>query len=655
MPTPDPPAVEENRSATRHYILGTAGHIDHGKTSLVRALTGTDPDRLPEEKRRGMTIELGFAELRVGDIRFGVVDVPGHERFVRTMVAGATAIDIAVLVVAADDSVMPQTVEHVDILNLLGVRRGVVALTKIDMVDPSLIELVAEEVGTLLHGSPLEHAPICPVSSGTGQGLDDLKQQLARAAGDVHVSPPQPPFRMAIDRVFTVQGRGTVVTGSVLRGTADAGDVLELLPTGETCRVRGLQSHGVDSDRVLRGQRAAINLGGVDRQRIERGCELATPGYLKSSYMIDVRLQCLGSARQPIASAATVRLGMGTRETPVRVVLYESERLEPGAVQYAQLRSGEPLVAVHGQRFILRDASATRTIGGGTVLSPVASRRRGEVNETIGILQDLDRGDEADRVEQVLRLARFSRLTDLQLCARAGIELAVLPNIFDRLRSEGRWLPVAGTNIYAVPTAVDDLVRRLNAWLERYHRTHPDEPGRKVDSVLGWLKRMADETLARPLLERLVADRTLKRLGAFVCLPAFAPQLSGADERLLEGMLAEFRAGGFQPPSLESLKVAAHADRKRIDRLVTLAVAIGELVPIEPKMYLHADVERRLRDAVQALIAERGPVTVAEVREVLASSRKFVVPFLEYLDRIGFTRRIDDRRVLAEESWARTR
>ncbi|MGB2984602.1 MAG: selenocysteine-specific translation elongation factor [Phycisphaerae bacterium] len=648
MPTAPPLHPTTGTGVTRHFILGTAGHIDHGKTALIKALTGVDTDRLPEERRRGMTIELGFAGLTIGGNHFGIVDVPGHERFVRTMVAGATAIDIALIVVAADDSVMPQTTEHVEILHLLGVHRGVVAVTKIDTVDTEMVELVVDEVRELLSCTPLEDAPIYSVSSTTGAGVEELKRAIGSIAENIETKRSRAPFRMALDRVFTVQGRGTVVTGSVLRGEVSEGDTLEVWPGGETCRVRDLQTHGVHYDRLARGQRAALNLSGIDRDQVQRGAELATPGYLQPSRMIDVRLQCLSSYGRPLKSTSVVRFEIGTAEVPARIVLLEGGVLEAGASGYAQMRSGEPLTVVHGQRFIIRDENATRTIGGGIVLRPVASRRRRNLSTELDGLQRLETGDAAERVEQVLRLAGFTRPTDLQVCARASIELEELPDILDRLRAERRWVPVTGTEAHAVPAALDDLAHRLTGWLGRYHQNHPELPGRSVDSVLGWLERVTNRTLARPLLDFLVQRKTLKLLGKFACLPAFAPSLSGADERLMAAMVEEIRTGGFQPPSLDGLSIASQADRKRWERLATLAVALGDLVQVAPKVYLHAEVKELLRAKIATLIRQEGGVTVAQVREALDSSRKYVVPFLEYLDRIGFTRRSGDQRVLVE-------
>ncbi|MEK6799750.1 MAG: selenocysteine-specific translation elongation factor [Planctomycetota bacterium] len=630
----------------RHFILGTAGHIDHGKTSLVRALTGVNTDRLPEEQRRGMTIELGFAELSIGDASFGIVDVPGHERFVRTMVAGATGIDIAMLVVAADDSVMPQTVEHVDILRLLGVSHGVVALTKVDLVDRSLVELVAAEVGELLADSPLADAEICPVSSVSGEGLEELRQAILRVARRVRRATSSHPFRMCVDRVFTVAGRGTVVTGSVLRGEVKSGDSLEAFPGGHACRVRDLQAHGVPRMLVERGQRAAVNLSGIEREQLARGTELATPGYLQPSHLIDVRLTYLASMDRPLKPASRVRLELGTSDVLARVVLLDGRTLAPGETGHAQLRLGQAITAVYGQRFILRDENASHTLGGGVVLRPVARRRRADAARQADF-QRLESDDSTIRVEEVLHDAGFDPLTDLQMSARSGVESTDLPEIHRRLGAEGRWSPVAGNEVSATPRTIQALAARLTAWLERHHNMHPELPGRQADSVLGWLERVTRrKAVARSLLEQFLADGRVKRLGRFICAKAFAPALTPADEKLLAAMIEEILRGAFQPPALEELSIARQADRKRLARLATLAVALGELVAIDATMYLHASIEQRLRELVGELIRRSGSASVSQIREALGSSRKFVVPFVEYLDRVGFTRRVGDQRVL---------
>lgn len=597
-----------------------------------------------------MTIELGFAELQVDDMHFGIVDVPGHERFVRTMVAGATGMDLVMLVVAADDSVMPQTVEHVEILRLLGVRHGVVVVSKIDMTDRELLPFVAEEIGTLLLDTPLADWPVCPVSSVTGEGLDSLRRTLADVARRLEREQRTGPFRMAVDRVFTVAGRGTVLTGSVLSGEVHVGDTLEVFPGGHECRVRDLQSHGTAHGALGYGRRAAINVSGIDRELIDRGSELATPGYLEPSRVLDVEVELLTSLERPLKSATTLRLCMGARESAARIVWLNGDEHSAGAQAFAQLRCGVERTTVYGQRFILRDETASRTLGGGQVLRPISRRRRRHVQMDVEALTRLRDGDELARVEEVLRAAPFARVTELHLSARSGVPVDGLPHAMQQLEASGRWVRLPGTNIEATPSALEDLGLLLDAWLRRHHRAHPDAPGRPADAVLGWLDRVAGRGMGRELFNHYARRGTVKPLGAFVCVPEFAPKLSKADEKLFGAMVDAIRDGVFQPPTTDALCTSLGADRKRVERLTTLAVVMGELVRIDADIYLYTQVESRLREVVIAAIRERGPLTVSELRDVIGSTRKYLVPFVEYLDRVGVTRRVDDRRTLTDSN-----
>jgi len=411
----------------RHLILGTAGHIDHGKTLLVKALTGINTDRLPEEQRRGMTIDLGFADLTVGLFHFGIVDVPGHERFVRNMVAGATGMDLALLVVAGDDSVMPQTIEHIEVLQLVGIRHAVVAVTKADLVDDALLQMVIEEIGELLDGTALAGAPIVPVSSITSRGLDDLKQRLAEVAAVVPERSTAGPFRLAIDRVFTVQGRGTVVTGSVIQGAVHSGETLQLWPGGDTCRVRDMQTHGHISEALHLGQRAALNLSGVDRATIERGHELTTVGYLSPSRRVDAFLHVLSSAKREVKPFARLRICMGTRELAARVVPLDGRPIAAGATVWVQLRCREPMFATFGQRFIARNENGTRTVGGGVIVRPHAGRWAKDHQVERGALETIMSGSPVDRLRQVVSECGFESPAPLTLAARTGFRPDVKP------------------------------------------------------------------------------------------------------------------------------------------------------------------------------------------------------------------------------------
>ena len=420
----------------RDLILGTAGHIDHGKTSLVKALTGIDCDRLPEEKARGITIDIGFATLDLGDFRLGIVDVPGHERFIKNMLAGATGIDLAVLVVAADDSVMPQTREHLEILKLLGLRHGVIAITKTDLVDETTLEVVALEVRELVSGSFLENAPLVFTSAQSGRGIAELKAAIAEACRQVEFEAALPWFRMPIDRAFIVQGHGTVVTGSVLSGSVRIGDELEWQPRGEKVRVRSLQNHDQPVTEVHRGMRAALNLAGVPHEEVIRGQELATSGYLQPSRVITVRVHCLAGLKKPLKHRAAVRFHVGTSEIMGTLSLLDSDALKPGAWGLAQIFLEEPATCTWGQPFILRGSSATLTLGGGQVLQPVAKKVRRRHFDVLERIEQLWTGDAATRALTVAWFAGFSGVTEADLVRGANITPEQARGLIQKLTEE---------------------------------------------------------------------------------------------------------------------------------------------------------------------------------------------------------------------------
>src|SRR5229473_3082609 len=421
----------------RDLILGTAGHIDHGKTSLVKALTGIDCDRLPEEKARGITIDIGFAILDLGDFRLGIVDVPGHERFIKNMLAGATGIDLAVLVVAADDSVMPQTREHLEILRLLGLRHGLIALTKSDLVDGETCEVVELEIRELVQGSFLEHAPIIRTSAQTGEGIDELKNAIAEICRHVEARTDKEWFRMAIDRSFIVQGHGTVVTGSVTAGSLRIGDEVDWLPRRERVRVRSLQNHDRQVEEVHRGMRAAINLAGVHHEDVIRGQELATPGYLEPSRVLTVRLHCLADVKRPIKHRAPVRFHLGTAELMSSVALLDCDTIEPGQWGLAQLFLEAPATATWGQPFVVRESSAAQTLGGGQVLQPVAKKIRRRHLEILERIERLWTGNAQERTLTVAWFGGFSGFTPADLVRGANVGPDEAQKLIDGLKASG--------------------------------------------------------------------------------------------------------------------------------------------------------------------------------------------------------------------------
>lgn len=635
----------------RELILGTAGHIDHGKTTLIKALTGIDCDRLPEEKARGITIDIGFAYLELGEYRLGIVDVPGHERFIKNMLAGATGIDLALLVVAADDSIMPQTREHLEILQLLGLRHGVLAITKADLVDATTREVVALEVRDLVHGTFLENAPLVFTSARTGEGLEQLKQVLREVCSRVEQHSNEDIFRMAIDRSFAVAGHGTVVTGSVTSGSLRVGEEVEWLPAGEKLRVRGLHNHDRPVEEVHRGMRAAINLAGVKHEQIERGQELATPGYLRPSRVLTVRLHALPDIRHPIKHRAEVRLHIGTAEIMGTVSLLDCDRLPAGDWSLAQIFLVKPAVARWGQPFVIRDPSATQTLGGGQVLQPLAQKlRRGRL-ETLERLETLWRGDSEARADAVAWFAGWQGLCASDLVQCAGLPLNETEAAITGLQSQGRLVSLAlgtGKTVLLHREVFDDLAGRLLAALDRLHAEHPLVASHDRSKVEAQLSYVGDEALIHALADALLARGQVVGDQRRVARADFKPKLSAAQRKLKERIVQAYRSARFQPPELSDFAQEAGGLAASLKDLFEVCVAEGELVHIEGEFYLHSEHEQTMRQLLREKLQGGRGLTVAEIRDLLQTTRKYAVPLCEYLDRVGFTRREGDLRFLVE-------
>jgi selenocysteine-specific elongation factor len=639
-------------SPVTDLILGTAGHIDHGKTALIRALTGTDTDRLPEEKKRGITIELGFAELLLGDVRLGIVDVPGHERFVRNMLAGATGIDLALLVVAADDSVKPQTREHLEILRLLKLNAGVIALTKCDLADPQWIELVEAEVRELVTDTFLSEASVIRTSAVTGLGLDPLRDALSQAAQRVISAAQQRqrtgPFRMAIDRAFTITGHGTVVTGSVQSGEVQVGATLVIEPGGVEVRVRGLQNHDRVADAVHRGQRAAINLAGVHHGAIRRGQELASPGHLVPATRLTARIDLLASAPRAVRSRARVRLHLGTAESMARLVLLESDTLRPGQTAYGQLLLNDPVVATWGQPLVLRSESPITTIGGGMLLDPNAPTiRRGE-DQAVAMARQLASTDPIDRASAALFFAGWRGWQPDQLPRTAGITTA--EPIAAQLLQRGDLvkLPVTTTRQIGVHRRVlAGVTTRIEQTLARFHATHPLQSGIDQTALTQQFDYVGPVPLVTAILDSMATAGQVVRSGERIGLAGHGPRLSAAERRLRDALIARIDAGGLRPPSLDQLQADATKNRAAIPQLAELAAADGILVKINDQLWFHRSHYQRARDLLRDRLARGQGLTLSEIREILDTTRKYAVPLCEHFDQVGFTRREGDLRVLA--------
>jgi selenocysteine-specific elongation factor len=635
----------------RNLILGTAGHIDHGKTSLVKALTGIDCDRLPEEKARGITIDIGFATLDLGEYRLGIVDVPGHERFIKNMLAGATGIDLAVLVIAADDSVMPQTREHLEILRLLGLRHGLIALTKCDLVDETTREVVELEIRELVRGSFLENAPIIRTSAHTGEGIPQLREAIANACKSVETRTGAEWFRMAIDRSFIVQGHGTVVTGSVTSGSLRVGDEVEWQPRGEKVRVRSLQNHDTSVEEVHRGQRAAINLAGVHHEDVIRGQELATPGYLQPARVLTVRLHCLADARRPIKHRGPVRFHIGTAEIMGTVALLDCDTIQPGEWGLAQVFLEEPATATWGQPFVVRGPSATQTLGGGQVLQPVAKKIRRRHLEILERVEKLWTGEAEQRALTVAWFGGFSGFTEADLVRGANVAPDQAAALVGKLKERGELVEVAisaARRQLLHADMIKELDERILTVLGRMHEESPLMTSHDRQKVQSHLDYVGDDALVNAAVERLIKQRKVVGDLRRVARADFKPKLSANLRKLKDKVVAAYQEAGFAPPEPGGFAGAAGGNAANLKDLFDVCVAEGYLVRITEEVYLHSEVEAEMRRRIAERLASGGAgLTVAEIRDLLGTTRKYAVPLCEYLDRVGVTRREGDLRVLA--------
>ena len=635
----------------RDLILGTAGHIDHGKTALVKALTGIDCDRLPEEKARGITIDIGFATLQVDDFRLGIVDVPGHERFVKNMLAGATGIDLAFLVIAADDSIMPQTREHLEILKLLGLHHGVITLSKCDLVDETTREVVELEIRELMKGSFLEDADIVRTSAQTGEGIVELKAAIAAACKKVEARTGAEWFRMAIDRSFIVQGHGTVVTGSVTSGSLKVGDELDWQPRGEKVRVRSLQNHDKPVEEVHRGQRAAINLAGVHHEDVLRGQELATPGYLQPSRVLTVRLYNLPDSKRQIKHRSPVRFHLGTAEIMGAVSLLDCDSVQPGEWALAQLFLEEPATATWGQPFVLRGSSATMTLGGGQVLQPVARKIRRRHLEILERVERLWTGDPEERALTVAWFGGFAGFTLPDLVRGANLGPDQAAELIERLKARGRLVNVVispARQLLLHADVIKELDERILQALGRLHEQFPLMTTHDRQKVQSQLDYVGDEPMVHAAVERLLQKKQLvgdlRRIGR----ADFKPKLSGNLRKLKDKLVADYKTAGFQPPEPKSFAGLAGGNAANLKDLFDVCIAEGLLVQISEEVFLHSDVDADMKRRLSERLAAGSGLTVAEIRDILGTTRKYAVPICEYLDRVGFTKREGDLRLLAK-------
>jgi selenocysteine-specific elongation factor len=636
----------------RYVTVGTAGHVDHGKSALVLALTGTDPDRLGEEKRRGITIDLGFAHLDLGEgVRVGFIDVPGHERFVRNMLAGVGGIDLVMLVLAADESIKPQTREHFDICKLLGIRQGLVAITKIDLVDSDIIELVRLEIQEFIRGSFLEAAKVLAVSARTGEGLHPLKEELRRLALVVTPKPEDLPFRLPIDRAFVMKGFGTVVTGTLLSGRIDKDSEVEIYPLGRRVRVRGIEVHNADAQTALAGQRTAVNLPGLEAKEVSRGMVLAPPGIFMATGRLDCKLNLLPDAR-PLKNCARVHFHCNTSETLAEVVLLDRKDLPPGTSTFAQLRLSEPGVFMPGDRFIIRQFSPVTTIGGGTVLDNQPERHRVRDSSVVPLLDALERGGSQVRLEWLVRQTREALLSGL--VSRTGWLPAEVLRLGRILASENRLLLLGQPpELFVHSEHFLGLAAKLIEQLEKFHGANPLVAGlpkedlRSRTGAGGPLRPAAPSTLLfNALLQTLVAQGKIEVQGETVRLAGRKIQLTPEEQAAKEQISEAFGKRGLEVPSPPEVLAKLRIDRLRAEKLLQILLRENVLCKVTEDLIFHRSALRQLKELLARRKAQSNRINVTVFKEITGLSRKYAIPLLEYLDREHVTRREGDERII---------
>lgn len=624
-----------------HYVVGTAGHIDHGKSALVKALTGTDPDRLKEEQERGMTTDLGFAFL--GD-DITIIDVPGHEKFVRHMLAGASTIDLVMLVVAADDGVMPQTREHFEICRLLGIKKGLVVLNKIDLVEDEWLEVVRLDVQELVQGSFLEGAPIIEVSARTGAGIEKLKTVLKQVVQTVESKSDRGVFRLPIDRCFTIKGFGAVVAGTVLSGTCRVGDRLELLPEGMEVRVRGIQRHNKPVESTGVGDRAALNLQGVEIDAIKRGNILATPGYYRPTSVFNATLYLLKNTVRPLRNMTRVHLHLGTAEVMCRVCLLDKKELKPGEEGVVQIRTESPVVCDWNDHYVIRHYAPQQTIGGGVVLEAQGKKARRFEHEMLTRLQELKSGKRGAVLEQFLINSGFGIKTLSAIAQELALtdeDARVMADFIVR-QGKARWIEWEGKSYLVSERVIAEGVEKIKEVLSDFHQKNPLRLG--IKRVEARAKLAQAPALFETVVKILKEQRVVIEDGDKLRLSTHQIRLTPQERAFFERAVQVFKEVKWQP--LDAEKVFAGINKKLAEGVKTALLETGELIDVGEGVLLHSNGVAEAKKVIIELFTQKSELTASEIRQALGTTRKVVIPLLNYFDAIGLTQRRGDVRVL---------
>ena len=629
----------------KHVIIGTAGHVDHGKTLLVKALTGIDTDRLQEEKKRGITIELGFAHLDWEDgTQAGIVDVPGHEKFIKNMLAGAGGIDLAMLVVAADEGFMPQTVEHLGILSLLGIKEGLVVITKADMVDPEWVDMIREDVKEQVKGTFLENKPIMAVSAYTGEGIPELREHLRKLVQQTGEKSLRTPFRLPVDRVFSVEGFGTVVTGTLIEGSMSEDEMAELVPSGLTAKIRNLQVHGKDVTTAYAGQRVAVNLAGLKKSDIQRGDAVAKPGTVHVGQMLDVRLQNLKGSQRVILNNSQVHFYLGAAVLLAKVVLLDRDKLEPGDSCYAQVRFTDPIAAKAGDRFVIRFYSPLETIGGGVVLEDAPLRHKRGDKAVLEALKIKESGSGDQKVVQAVAEEGITLPDCKKLAARLAMAEEELQRELEQLVSRGKALEILPGR-YLASVVLDKQWDSCQKLLSEYHTKNPLHAGMRLAELRQKLFPKTDLSIADGILRELQAEGKIKRVADRYALQEFEVRLTKRQNAIKDKLLKVYRDAGLESPSTDELwPMFQPKEKDEAKQVLESLVSGGQLVMLSPQIVVYKDVYAALLGALKEWFETHETITLAEYRDKMNTSRKYSLAALEYFDRNHMTKKDGDLR-----------
>ncbi|MFO7952044.1 MAG: selenocysteine-specific translation elongation factor [Bacillota bacterium] len=627
-------------------IIGTAGHVDHGKTVLISALTDVDTDRLKEEKKRGISIDLGFAPFKLPSGRIaGVVDVPGHERFIHNMLAGAAGMDLVMLVVDASEGVMPQTREHLDILQLLGVRNGIVVITKIDLADQEWRELVKDEIKDELKGTFLENAPIHAVSAHTGEGVEELRQLIDELTAGLENRNASGPLRLPIDRSFVIAGFGTVVTGTLVQGSVRVGDTVAVVPPEQEARVRNIQVHEQDVKEARAGSRVALNLSGLDKNEVLRGSVVSSPGYYRPTILIDVSVELLARSKRRLKNLDPVHFFLGTGRSVARILLLDRDELNPGENCLAQCRLDRGLVAERGDPFVIRSYSPMTTIGGGMILDPYPPKHRRFRSQVIAYLEELRKAPAAggDAAFVHSKLEEMIVASIESLVKETRLDRETINHILEENKQKGFVEQL--DDAYIMAAKLKEYEQVLLHELEKYHQKYPLSPGISRARLKGVLPKAFGQKEYDALLKRLEENEQISGKSELVNLYGFAPEPSGKDKKQLDHLIGVYRAGWLQPPSVKNAIEEAGIDPARKDEFFQYLQNANILVKVNEELYFHSDAYREANSLLSGHFASESNLTLAQFRDLAGTSRKYAQALLEHFDQQKLTRRIEDYRV----------